>query len=429
MSDISEKALEPLLRLGRWFMVASALLVALAVLTLVALYIYNTTDLPPTTLEPEGHWGIHLTNFVFFIGLGLGFALVAALVRLRRTDWGVYANRLAIIMAVMAFTVAAFHLLFQIGSLSELIDHVIYGQVDSPFLWDGILVIFLFIATITYMYMPMVPDLIRASMSVKEIKAFYRVLSFGFIGNPMQKVRIRRYAMASAITVLVVLVLMTTVMSWAFEAVTPQPVWNKAITGPVFIMESLVVGMAFLIVLLAALRKMGDLGEFITPDVFVKMGRGLLIAILVYIPLLVVQTLTTTYEVGGDDVSVADMVWTGDYAYITWAVLFFGLVIPMLILLQPRLRSLRSVLVAASMTGLVMWFKTYLVVVPGLTHHLQPVEHGIFVPDLPELVLMVGSFAFFAILMLSMTRFFPMISIWEVEEHLKAEEKGEVTTA
>lgn len=429
MSKISEKALEPLLRLGRWFMISSAVLVALAVLTLVALYIYNTEELPPTTLEPEGHWGIHLTNYVFFIGLGLGFAFVAAFVRLRHVGWGAYANRLAIIMAVMAFVVAAFHLLFQIGSLSELIDHVIYAQVDSPFLWDGILVIFLFIATITYMYMPMVPDLIRASLKVHEIKAFYRVLSFGFIGNPMQKVRIRRYAMASAITVLAVLLLMTTVMSWSFEAVTPHPVWDQAITGPVFLAESVVVGMAFLIVLLAALRRMGDLGEFMGTDVFIRMGRGLMVAIVIYIPLMVLETLTRTYQVGGEDVSVAEMVWTGDYAHITWAILFFGLVIPLLILLQPGLRSLRSVLVAASMTGLVMWFKTYLVVVPGLTQHLQPVKDGIYVPSLTELMLMIGSFAFFGILMLSMTRFFPMISIWEVEEHVEAESKKEVVPA
>ncbi|NIS21453.1 MAG: hypothetical protein GWN89_16360, partial [Thermoplasmata archaeon] len=68
------------------------------------------------------------------------------------------------------------------------------------------------------------------------------------------------------------------------------------------------------------------------------------------------------------------------------------------------------------MTTIVMWFKRYMVVVPGLTQHLEPIEGGIYIPTLTESVLMVGSFAFFAILMVSMSRFFPMVSIWEVED-------------
>lgn len=426
MSDIEKQALSPLLTMGRTFLVTAFALGAAAVATLVALYIYNTEGIPPTALDPPGYWGVHLTNFVYFISLGLGISLVSAILWVRKTNWAAFAVRLADISAVMAFVVAGFHLLFQMGSLHNVVDHIIYAQPDSLYLWDGVLVIFLFITTIIAMYMPLVPDMVRASLNVKEIKAFYRVLSFGYIGNPIQRIRVQRYSMIAAYTVIIVLVSMVTVIAWSFEAVTTHPVWNNAITGPLFIVEALVIGLAALIGMLAILRKLGNYEKVMPTHVFVKLGKSLMVAILIYLGLLIIETMTRTYEVGGTTIDAADPVWFGEFAPITWAIVFGGLVIPFLILLQPKLQTHRPIILAAIMTTVVMWFKSYMVVVPGLTSHLQPIDGGIYVPSLTESVLMVGSFAFFAILMVSMSRFFPMVSIWEIEDQARSEEEMEV---
>jgi molybdopterin-containing oxidoreductase family membrane subunit len=426
MSDIEKQALSPLLTMGRTFLVTAFGLGAAAVLTLAALYIYNTEGLPPTTMEPPGYWGVHLTNYVYFISLGFGIALISAYLWVRKTNWAAFSVRLADISAVMAFVVAAFHLLFQIGTMQGLVDHILYAQPNSPYLWDGVLVIFLFITTIISMYMPLVPDMVRASLNVKEIKAFYRVLAFGYIGNPIQRIRVQKYSLTAAYIVIFVLVTMVTVIAWGFEEVNPHPVWNHAITGPLFIAEALVIGIAALIGMLAILRKLGNYEQIMPTYVFVKLGKGLMVAILVYMGFLFAETMTRTYEVDGTSVDVANMVWVGEYAPITWGIIFFGLVIPFLLIMNPRLQTHRPIVVAATMTTVVMWFKTYMVVVPGLTKHLQPIEGGIYIPSLVESVLMVGSFAFFAILMVSMSRFFPMVSIWEVEDAALTDEELEV---
>jgi molybdopterin-containing oxidoreductase family membrane subunit len=426
LSDIEKQALSPLLTMGRAFLVTAFALGAAAVATLVALYIYNTEGIPPTDLNPPEYWGVHLTNFIYFISLGLGISLVSALLWVRGTNWAAFAVRLADISAVMAFVVAGFHLLFQMGSLHNVIDHIIYAQPNSLYLWDGVLVIFLFITTIIAMYMPMVPDLVRASLNVKEIKAFYRVLAFGYIGNPVQRIRVQRYSMVVAYTVIIVLVSMVTVIAWSFEAVTEHPIWNNAITGPLFVTEALVIGLAALIGMLAILRKLGKYEKVMPTHVFVKLGKYLSFAILVHLAVLFVETMTRTYQVGGETIDAANSVWIGEYAPVTWAVVFGGLVIPVLIILQPKFQTHRPIILAATMTTVVMWFKNYMVVVPGLTQHLQPIEGGVYIPSLTESVLMVGSFAFFAILMVSMSRFFPMVSIWEVEDQPRTEEEMEV---
>ena len=412
--------------MGRAFLVTAFGLGAAAVATLVALYIYNTEGIPPTDLNPPEYWGVHLTNFVYFISLGLGISLVSAILWVRETNWAAFAVRLADISAIMALVVAGFHLLFQMGSLHNVIDHIIYAQPDSLYLWDGVLVIFLFITTLIAMYMPLVPDLVRASLNVKEIKAFYRVLAFGYIGNPIQRIRVQRYSKIAAYTVIIVMVSMVTVIAWSFEAVTTHPVWNNAITGPLFIAEAMVIGLAALIGMLAILRKLGKYENVMPTHVFVKLGKGLMMAILLYIVLLFIETMTRTYEVGGKTIDAANPVWIGEFAPITWAIVFVGLVIPFLMILQPKFQSHRPIILAATMTSAVMWFKNYMVVVPGLTSHLQPIDGGIYIPTLTESVLMVGSFAFFAILMVSMSRFFPMVSIWEVEDQTRTDEEVEV---
>ena len=117
--------------------------------------------------------------------------------------------------------------------------------------------------------------------------------------------------MIAAYTVIIVLVSMVTVIAWSFEAVTTHPVWNNAITGPLFIAEALVIGLAALIGMLAILRKLGNYEKVMPTHVFVKLGKSLMVAILVYLGLLIIETMTRTYEVGGTTIDAADPVWIG----------------------------------------------------------------------------------------------------------------------
>ncbi|NOQ54916.1 MAG: hypothetical protein GQ558_09980 [Thermoplasmata archaeon] len=422
MSEIEKKALSPILRMGRWFLVTSFILGFLAFITLVALYIYNTEEKAPTELYPESYWGVHITNFVFYMALGFGAVMVSILLRLLKTDWAAAVNRIAEIAAVLAFVVAGFNIIFEIGDLLWLVDIFLYGQLDSPFIWDGLLLIFFIIAAAAYMYMPMVPDLTRTSLRVHEIKAFYRFLSFGYIGNPIQRVRLRKMVLRMATLVFLALLLMTTLLAWAFEEVSPHPVWNEALSGPLFVAEAIVLALAIIIIMLAVLRSAVGLQDFITRTLFVRMGKAMVYAILLYLPLFVIGTFTMT---SGDDsmfVSFSDSIWVNEFAPITWGIAFFGLVIPLLIAIQPRLASIRFVVLAATMTALVLIFKIYMVVVPGITRHLNAYGDGIHWPTLVEWVLMVGSLSFFIILMVSMTRFFPMVSIWEVDDQIRGED-------
>jgi molybdopterin-containing oxidoreductase family membrane subunit len=425
MSDIEHKVLSPLLTTGRWFVVATVIFSAVAVFTLYALYEHSLAGHAPAELEPDSYWGVHLTNFVYFIAVGFGAALVSVILRLRRTDWAAPVTRIAEVTAVLAFGVALVNIVLEVGDLNDLVDIVIYGQVDSPFIWDGLLLILFLVSTAAYMYMPMVPDLNRTALRVDYIKGFYRFLSFGYVGNPIQKMELRRMVLTMAGLVAVVLVLVSTVLAWAFDGVSPQPIWNDALTGPYFLTGAIVTALPVVIIILAIARRMYGLEEVMSKDLFARLGKGLTVAIGVFLVFFIAKTFTTDYSVNGESVNVAREIWAGEFAAIAWPLIIIGLVLPALIPFIPRLHTVGGIVLASSMAAVLMWTKGYLVVVPGLTDHLLPHADGIYLPSWTEISLMIGSLAFFGLFMMIFTRFFPIISLWEIEEQVVDEDEKE----
>jgi molybdopterin-containing oxidoreductase family membrane subunit len=63
-----------------------------------------------------------------------------------------------------------------------------------------------------------------------------------------------------------------------------------------------------------------------------------------------------------------------------------------------------------------MWFERYVIIVTGLSTEYDPAVWGIYTPSAPELTLVAGSFAFFALLFLIFLKLFPVVAIAEVKE-------------
>jgi len=63
-----------------------------------------------------------------------------------------------------------------------------------------------------------------------------------------------------------------------------------------------------------------------------------------------------------------------------------------------------------------MWLERFIIVVPTLVNPRLPYERGAYAPTWVELSLTVACFAMFTLLFVLFTRFFPIISIWEIQE-------------
>jgi len=93
-----------------------------------------------------------------------------------------------------------------------------------------------------------------------------------------------------------------------------------------------------------------------------------------------------------------------------------GMVIPGLIILFPRTRTFKGVLIAAGMVLVGMWVERFLIVVAGLRVPLMPYEPRWYVPTWVEWSVLAGAFAMFGLVIAVIAKLVPVISVWEVAE-------------
>jgi molybdopterin-containing oxidoreductase family membrane subunit len=63
-----------------------------------------------------------------------------------------------------------------------------------------------------------------------------------------------------------------------------------------------------------------------------------------------------------------------------------------------------------------MWLERFVIVVPTVSNPRLPMDRGLYDPSWVEWSIFAGCFACFVLLYVLFTRFFPIVSIWELQE-------------
>jgi molybdopterin-containing oxidoreductase family membrane subunit len=91
-------------------------------------------------------------------------------------------------------------------------------------------------------------------------------------------------------------------------------------------------------------------------------------------------------------------------------------VIPATILTFRRLRTIPGIFIASVAVVIGMWLERLNIVVPSLANPRLPYPTGFYLPSIVEWGMFGGAVATFILGFVLFARFFPLISIWEVEE-------------
>ena len=91
-------------------------------------------------------------------------------------------------------------------------------------------------------------------------------------------------------------------------------------------------------------------------------------------------------------------------------------VVPVLLLSFKKTRKIPGVFFSSVSVLIGMWLERLLIVVPSLANPRLPVPKGWYVPALTEWGLFAGAAALFALGFILFSKFFPIVSIWEVRE-------------
>ena len=209
-------------------------------------------------------WAFYLVNFVFFIGISHAGALVSAVLRITHARWGTPFGRAAEAVTVFALAAGPTNILFDLGRSIRFYWVAIHAQFKSPLLWDFTCIMTYFMVSNIFLYVLMVPDIALLRDRMPGRRWLYKPLSLGWTGTEKQWQSLGKVIGFLCIAVIPIAVSVHTVVSWVFGMQT-QPMWHSSIFAPYFVTGAIFSGIATIIIVTIALRKVYHLEQYLTP--------------------------------------------------------------------------------------------------------------------------------------------------------------------
>ncbi len=339
-----EKLIDPLFHASTaWYALAG--LLGLAVLWGAYMYVRQVIyGLGETGMDRPTYWGVYMVNFIFFIGISHAGTLISAILRVTHAEWRRPITRIAEAITVFALLVGTLQILFDLGRPDRILYLFRWGRVQSPLLWDAMSVTAYFLGSVTYLYLPMIPDiaLLRDNLP-PDAPAWrlrlYSTLSFGWRGNRAQWLRLEKAIAVMAVIIIPIAVSVHSIISWIL-ATTVQPGWHSTIFGPYFVVGAIYSGIAALFIAMTLMRRAYRLEEYITHRQYSNLG-------LIFIAMSGFWFYFTFSEhlilAAGQQKAelpiLASKLW-GPYAFTFWGMVF-AMVVAFFVLVFPRLTPLK----------------------------------------------------------------------------------------
>jgi Ni/Fe-hydrogenase subunit HybB-like protein len=271
----------------------------------------------------------------------------------------------------------------------------------------------------TFLVMGLIPDGANARNAANGWrKTFYSILSFGWRGTDEQwrHFQMMYLLLAGLATPLVISV--HSVVSWDF-AMAQVPGWHSTIFAPYFVAGAILSGVAMVLTLLIPMRRLLNLEEFITPWHIDNLAKVVLLTSLVVSYSYIVETFITWYSQDQYEVVTFHYRYFGPYGPLFWLMVWGNCVFP-LALFSPRVRRNTTFLfVITIFVNIGMWLERFVIFAGSLTTSFTPSQWGFYRPSITEIMITVGSFAWFLMLFSLFTRYLPIISMTELKEGIQ----------
>jgi len=426
------RALAPLGPASRIWYAWMALLLALVVVGFVAYASQLRDGLAVTGMRDSVTWGVYISNFVFFSGLSMAGTFISAILRLTGAEWRRPLTRFSELTTVAALSMCALMPAIDMGRPDRLMNLVLHAQLESPLVWDIMVIPTYLAASALYLYLFLIPDAAllrdRATQQARGLRhRLYSFLAAGFHGTPRQRHRLELLGGVMMLLVMPLGVATHSVVSWIF-GMTYRAGWDSAIFAPYFVVGALYSGTAMLISLMFIFRRLLGLQEYLTEKHFKYLATMLVAFGAGYLYFTFADYLTSAYKMQGGEDELLQVLFFGKYAPLVWIGFVGGQIIPMILASVPRTRTIPILFGVSILVNIGMWIKRFIIVVPTLTVPLLPYSWGVYNPTWVEYAITAASFAGFALIITVFVKLFPIISVTEMEEgweHLTGEPERE----
>ncbi len=379
-----------------------------------------------TDMRDYALWGIYISNFVFFVAISLVGSLVTAILRLSGAKWSTPLTRISEIIAVAAIIMAGLSIIIDMGRPERLFYLFIHGRLQSPIIWDVVVISTYLVISVLLLYYPLLPDFAILEKYFKnkpKLNRRYGKLSLNWTGTATQHKYYNKSIKILSVLIIPVAFGIHTVTAWLF-ATTYRPGWDSSNFGPYFIAGAFVAGAGAVISVMYILRKTHRLEAYITDMHFDKMGKLLVLLCAIYLYFNINEYLVPAYKNTVEEAAHLKGLFLGEYASLFWLVIVGSLVMPIIVLIFPQGRKPLPVFIIGLIVVVGAWWKRYLIVTPTLLHPFLPIQgvpeswHHYF-PSAMEWIITFGTLASALLIITLLVRYLPIIPI-----HETAEEQG-----
>lgn len=405
---------------SRRYIVSVVILLALVIAGAIA-YVQQLQDgLYVTGMRDRITWGLYITMFVFFIGASMGGTFVSAALRLADMGWRAPISRGAEYITVSALMTASLFIFADMGHPERAFNIMLFGRWESPLVWDVYGLTTYLAGSMVYLYLAVLPDLALVRDSIGEKldpvrRLFVIMFSASWTGHPRQVNALDLSLKVMTVVIVPVAVMMHTVTSWIFGMTLREP-WDSPMFGIYFVVGAVYSGVGLLVIFMYIMRRMNHMEAFLTERHFLNMGKLLAGAGGVMIFFQISDLVTAGFKLKGESALNLYQLADGAMSPIFWTYIWVGLMVPLAMMLLPFTRTVVGVLIASILANVGMLLERYFIVIGGLRLPLNPYEPPTYTPSLNEITITVGLCAFFVLLLMTMMKLAPAISVQEMLE-------------
>ena len=368
-------------------------------------------------------WGIAISNYIWFLGIGHAGTLISALLLLTGTSRRNALSRFAEAMTLFAVVCAGLYPIIHLGRpwlfywMAPYPNNMtIWPQFRSPLTWDFFAVLTYLTVSALFWYIGIIPDLasVRDRARKRWQQVFYGLLALGWRGSARHWARWDEAYRLTAVIAVPLVVSVHSEISLLFAA-GPMPGWASTVFPPYFVLGAAFSGFAIVSMITVVLRHALGLGDLVTERHLDLLGKLLLATGLMTAYGYWAEVFDTLY--GGDRQEVATLHdrMSGQYAFSYWGALITNFV-PLQLLWWKRFRvDPRALFLIGLSVAIGMWLERYMLLVTTLYRDYLVSSWGHYHPSLWEWLLFAGMLGVFLAPFLLFVRFLPVISAFEVK--------------
>lgn len=290
-----------------------------AVLTLVGIGLWvmqGMGGMAQTNMRDFAPWGLHIIMFMFFVGLSTGalFVSTAPLAFGLKGFDGI--SKVSAWVSICCAVLAIGFVVVDLGQPARLWELFIYSNLESPLMWDIVVLGVFLILSIVYLWVLLKAEKGGVSRTAKRVVSIIALLFS---------------------------VVVLAVDAWIFGLQQAHELWYTALMGPWFVSSALVSGVAVALIATVALRKVGYVE--VDGEIVLKLTKVLGVFVCVDLFFLGCDLVTNAYP-AGSGAEIAAMLVSGPLAPFFW-IEVVGCIACAVICFVPSLRKNPLIVVGA----------------------------------------------------------------------------------